>query len=70
MLVELSINGKSFRAECQVYDNYVVTYGERGSSQVDLNGFSALQAAKQGLRNLVRNGEIDPVSEDEVKVNE
>lgn len=61
MLVELVKDGKLYRAECHVHDGYILIYGERGSSQVDINGFSISQAAEHALWNLARKGEIDPV---------
>lgn len=57
-------DGVKYKAEYFCDDNMVTIYGERGGqSMVDINGMTEAAAARTALRNLIREKQIDPLSD-------
>ena len=58
-------DGVKYEAEYFCDGNMVTIYGERGGqSVVDINGMTEEAAARTALRNLIREKQIDPKSDD------
>ncbi len=51
-----------YEAEYFLDDGMVTVIGERGISNIDINGMSECVAARTGLRNLINQGLIEPKS--------
>ncbi|MEQ5202533.1 hypothetical protein ABN228_08475 [Providencia rettgeri] len=62
--IRLEQDGVLYEAEYFCEDGMVTVFGIRGGqSNVDLNGMSEIAAARTALLNLIRENQVDPLSD-------
>ena len=61
MYISIQKNNLIYESEYYIDENQVVIFGDRGKEAIDINGMKVEQAAKAGLRNLIRKKLIDPI---------
>ncbi len=62
--IQVKKDGLLYEAEYFCEDGMVTVFGIRGGqSNVDLNGMSEAAAARTALRNLIRENQVDPLSD-------
>lgn len=63
MSVQVEQNDMTYKAQYYIDENQVIVIGTRGEEHVDIHGMTAEQAAKTGLRNLIRKNLIEPIEQ-------
>ncbi|WP_335709206.1 hypothetical protein [Chitinimonas sp. JJ19] len=58
--IEVESEGKIYRADYVLSENVVTVFGEGGTSSTQLGGVSERTIAKMLLRNLIREGKVQP----------
>ncbi|MDQ1210672.1 hypothetical protein QE380_003691 [Acinetobacter baylyi] len=61
MFISIEKDNLIYESEYYIEENQVVVIGNRGQEAIDINGMKVEQAAKAGLRNLIRKKLIDPI---------
>lgn len=62
--IQVEKDGLLYEAEYFCEDGMVTVFGIRGGqSNVDLNGMSEVATARTALRNLIRENQVDPLSD-------
>lgn len=63
MSVQVEQNGMTYKAQYYIDKNQVVVIGTREREHVDIHGMNPEQAARTGLRNLIRKNLIYPIEQ-------
>ncbi|KLP53254.1 hypothetical protein ABR39_21840 [Enterobacter genomosp. O] len=62
--IRVEKDGLQYEAEFFCEENMVTVFGVRGGqSSVALNGMTEVAAARTALRNLIRENQVDPLSD-------
>ncbi|MGC9661199.1 hypothetical protein BFR77_00165 [Acinetobacter pittii] len=63
MYISIQKDNLTYESQYYIEENQVIIFSDRGREAIDINGMKVEQAARVGLRNLIRKKLIDPVEQ-------
>lgn len=63
MYISIQKDNLTYEAQYYIEENQVIIFSNRGEEAIDINGMKVEQAARVGLRNLIRKKLIEPIEQ-------